>query len=68
MTVYLNRIKGTYEEMNELFETANVRDFHAISYVGNDITNWKITIRCDEDFENNIKRKRTIKGLLKAYK
>ena len=68
MTVYLKNIKGNDAEANEIFETANVRTIQIGGYVGNGMYNWDIVIRCNEDFEKNIKYKRTIKGLIKAYK
>ncbi len=68
MTVYLKNIKGNDDQAQELFCTANVRTIQVGSYVGNGMYNWDIVIRCPEDFERNIKFKRTIKSLIKAYK
>jgi hypothetical protein len=64
MTVYLKNIRGTIKEMEELFDvdhTISVRFFEQ-NFQGN----FNITIRCNEDFESNLKFKKTIKGILKT--
>jgi len=67
MTVYLKKIKGTEVEAQKLFDTANVRLIKESKSIGDGIGEWEIVIRCNDDFEREIKFKRTIKGLLSAY-
>jgi hypothetical protein len=67
MTVYLNNIKGSIDEMDELFDKAekfSVR--HYEMKPEND--NWEIVIRCNEEIAPFIKRRKTLKSLLKLDK
>jgi hypothetical protein len=68
MTLYLTNIKGTIEEMEDLFDnstTISVRHY-CPSKVDSD--NFDIIVRCNEEQEPKIKRKRTLKGIINALK
>lgn len=67
MTIYLNNIKGSIKEMEELFDNAtkfSVR--HYEMKIEND--NFEMIIRCNEEIAPKIKRRKTLKSLLKLDK
>lgn len=69
MTIELNNVKGTADEMDDLFEngepsqTISVRHFCPAK---KDSNNYDIIIRCNEEVAKKIKRKQSIKGIVKA--
>ena len=68
MTVYLSNVKGDLSVMEFLFERAesfSIR-YYTPSKKNND--NFDITIRCNEDVAETIKRKRTLISLLELCK
>lgn len=65
MTLELKNIKGTKEEMKNLFEKANIRLFQTSYNFNNVLFKWDIIIRCEENMATKLKKKRTIKGIMK---
>ena len=67
MTIYLNHIKGSIEEMENLFDNAtkfSVRYFE----MKPENDNFEIIIRCNEEIAPKIKRCKTLKALLRLDK
>ena len=66
MTVYLENIKGTFEEMDDLFEnstTVSVRNYEPSKF---DRNNWDIIVRCNEEQKAKIGKKKILKNIIKA--
>jgi hypothetical protein len=69
MTIYLSNIKGSLEEMDELFDKAKQLSVRLYEY--DDKPNnrsFNITIRCNDEIVPKIKRIKTLKSLIKLDK
>ena len=65
MTIYMNNIKGTLSEMDDLFCFPSLVSVRHYAPAKKDNNNFDIIIRCDEDVAKLIKRKRSIKSINK---
>jgi hypothetical protein len=68
MTIQLNNISGTVEQMNDLFDNAQSLSVRYFCPSNKDSNNFDITIRCNEDVAKSIKRKRSLSSIIKADK
>jgi len=68
MKVDLKNIKGSIEDMEDLFDNAESLSVRYYCPAEKDRNNFDITIRCNEDVAKVIKKKRSVKSLLKADK
>lgn len=68
MTIEFSNIKGDYVQMNYIFEFAKTFSVRAFKPNETNPDNWDVTIRCNEDVAKVIKRKRTLKALVKHSK
>ena len=66
MTVELKNIKGTEVEINDLFDNAETLSVRYFCPAKKDSNNFDITIRCNEEVAKLIKRKKSVKSLLKV--
>jgi hypothetical protein len=69
MTIYLSNVKGSLEEMEELFDKAKQLSVRLYEY--DDKPNnqsFNITIRCNDEIVPKIKRIKTLKSLIKLDK
>ena len=65
MTLYLTNIKGSINEMENIFDNATQLSVRYYEPSKKNPNNFDITIRCNEDVAKLIKRKRSVKSLLK---
>ena len=66
MTLYLENIKGTLDEVYDLFEnseTVSVRHYAPSRFDNN---NFDIILRCNEEQKEKIGRKKVLKNIIKA--
>ena len=68
MTLEMNNIAGTLEEMHDLFDNSTTISVRHFCPAKKNSENFDLIIRCNEEYCELIKRKRTLKGIIKALK